>query len=66
MNFYIDKIAKKFHSGIGASRKLKPCVDRNTLFCAYNALVLPHLDYCCEVWDTNVPHFLIVSRNYKI
>ena len=49
---HIDKIAKKVSSGIGAIRKLKPCVDRNTLICAYNALVLPHLDYCCEVWDT--------------
>ena len=33
-------------------RKLKPHVDHNTLICAYNALVLPHFDYCCEVWDT--------------
>jgi hypothetical protein len=47
----IDKIAKKVSSGIGAIRKLKSCVDRNTLICAYNAFVLPHLDYCCEVWD---------------
>ena len=47
-----DKIAKKVSSGIGASRKLKSCVDRNTLICAYNALILPHFDYCCEVWDT--------------
>ncbi len=27
-------------------------MDLNTLICAYNALILPHLDYCCEVWDT--------------
>jgi hypothetical protein len=28
-------------------------VDHNTLICAYNyALILPHLHYCCEVWDT--------------
>ena len=49
---HIDEIAKKISSGIGAIKKLKPCVDHNTLICAYNALVLPHLDYCCEVWDT--------------
>jgi hypothetical protein len=49
---HIDRIAKKVSSGIRAIRKLKPCVDSNTLICAYNALVLPHLDYCCEVWDT--------------
>jgi hypothetical protein len=36
---HIDKIAKKVSSGIGAIRKLKSCVDRNTLICAYNALV---------------------------
>ena len=51
---HIDKIAKKVSSGIGAIGKLKSCVDRNTLICAYNALILPHFDYCtcCEVWDT--------------
>jgi hypothetical protein len=27
-------------------------VDHNTLICASNALILPHLDYCCEIWDT--------------
>ena len=27
-------------------------MDRNTLICAYNALILLHFDYCCEVWDT--------------
>jgi hypothetical protein len=49
---HIDKIAKKISSGIGAIRKLKYCVDHNTLIHAYNALILPHLDYCCDVWDT--------------
>jgi hypothetical protein len=49
---HIDKIAKKIPSGIGAIRKLKSCVDHNTLICAYNALIRPHLDYCCEVWET--------------
>ena len=27
-------------------------MDRNTLICAFNALILPHFDYCCQVWDT--------------
>ena len=27
-------------------------MDHNTLIHAYNALILPHLDYCCDVWDT--------------
>jgi hypothetical protein len=49
---HIDKIAKKIPSAIGAIGKLKSCVDHNTLICAYNALILPHLDYCCEVWET--------------
>ena len=51
-NKHFEVISKKISSGIGAVRKLKPHVDHNTLICAYNALVLPHFDYCCEVWDT--------------
>ncbi len=42
---HIDEIAKKIPSRIGAIRKLKFCVDHNTLICAYNALILPHLDF---------------------
>jgi hypothetical protein len=49
---HIDNISKKIPPGIGAIRKLKSCVDHNTLICAYNALILPHIDYCCKVWDT--------------
>ncbi len=45
-SMHIDKIAKKISSAFGAIRKLKSCVDNNTLICAYNAL-----DYYCEVWD---------------
>ena len=51
-NKHIEEISKNIPSGIGAVRKLKSYVDHNTLICAYNALVLPHFDYCCEVWDT--------------
>ena len=50
-NKHIEVISKKISSGIRAVRKLKPHVDHNTLICAYNALVLPHFDYCCEFWD---------------
>ena len=51
-NKHIEVISKKISSSSGAIRKLKPHVDHNTLICACNALVSPHFDYCCEVWDT--------------
>ena len=48
---HIESIAGKISSGIGAIKKAKEFVDRNTLVLIYNALVQPHFDYCCEVWD---------------
>jgi hypothetical protein len=49
---HIDYIASKVSSGIGALKKLKEfSVDRDTLVLVYNALIQPHFDYCCEVWD---------------
>ena len=51
-NRHIDKVAKKVTSGIGAIRKIRDCVDRDTLISIYNALINPHFDYCSEVWDT--------------
>ena len=48
---HIEFIAGKISSGIGAIKKAKEFVDRNILVLIYNALVQPHFDYCCEVWD---------------
>ena len=36
---------------IGAIRKLKPYVTRETLVSVYCALVQPYFDYCCLVWE---------------
>ena len=49
---HIDQVAKKVTSGIGAIRKIRDLVDRETLISVYNALITPHFDYCSEVWDT--------------
>ena len=49
---HIDKVAKKVTSGIGAIRKFRDLVDRETLISVYNALINPHFDYCSEVWNT--------------
>ena len=49
---HIDELAKKVSSGFGAIKKLKSCVDQNTIICANNALILPHFDYCCKARDT--------------
>ena len=48
---HIEFIVGKISSGIGAIKKAKEFVDRNTLVLIYNALVQPHFDYCCKVWD---------------
>ena len=48
---HLDEICKKVSSGIGAIRKLKPYVTRETLVSVYCALVQPYFDYCCLVWE---------------
>ncbi len=56
-NIYVGKveatknICKKITSGISALRRIKPFVDKDTLISIYNAIVRPHFDYCCEVWN---------------
>ena len=46
-----ENICSKITSGISALRRLKESIDRKTLVSAYNAIVRPYFDYCCEVWD---------------
>ena len=49
---HIENVVKKVTSGIGAMRRIRDFVDRETLSSIYNALIRPHFDYCSEVWDT--------------
>jgi hypothetical protein len=51
-NQHVENVAKKATSGIGAIRRIRDFVDRETLISIYNALVRSHFDYCSEVWDT--------------
>ena len=48
-NKHIENVVKKVTSGIGAMRRIRDFVDRETLSSIYNALIRPHFDYCSEV-----------------
>ena len=49
---HIDKITKKITTGISAVKRLRDFASRNVLVSVYNALIMPHFHYCCEVWDS--------------
>ena len=58
-------VAKKATSGIGAIRRIRDFVDRETLIsmCIVHALGRPHFDYCSEVWGT--PWALVFQLVFK-
>ena len=48
---HIVKLCKKIVSAIGALKRIRPCIPMNTAILVYRALIQPHFDYCCPVWD---------------
>ena len=48
---HIDKISKKIASAIGALKRIRPLITTDTAVQIYRALIQPHFDYCCSVWD---------------
>ncbi len=48
---HIDKISKKIASAIGALKRIRPYITTSTAVQVYQALIQPHFDYCCSVWD---------------
>ena len=65
---HLDEICKKVSSGIGAIRKLKPYVTRETLVSVYCALVQPfnHLITAALYGSQLVLHFRIDFSHSKI
>ena len=48
---HIHKISKKISSAIGALKCTRPFMTCKTAVQVYSALIQPHFDYCCSVWD---------------
>ena len=48
---HVDEICKKASSAIGALKRVQPFIPTDVVVQIYNALILPHFDYCSPVWD---------------
>ena len=48
---HVEEICKKFSSAIGALKRVRPFTSKETAIQIYNALIMPHLDYCSPVWN---------------
>ena len=48
---HVDEISKKVSSAIGALKRVRPFIPTDVAAQIYNALILPHFDYCSPVWD---------------
>ena len=48
---HIGKITKKIASAIGALKRVRSFITTKTAVQIYQALIQPHFDYCCSVWD---------------
>ena len=47
----VEEICKKVSSAIGALKRMWPFISKETAILIYNALIIPHFDYCSPVWD---------------
>ena len=48
---HVEEICKKVSSAIGAIKRVRPFISKGTAIQIYNALIMPHFDYCSPVWD---------------
>ena len=49
---HIDSAVKKASAGLGAIKRVRNLVPRETLITIYKALVQPYFDYCSSVWGS--------------
>ena len=64
---HVDEICRKVSSAIGALKRIRHFISANTALQIYNALILPHFDYCSPVWDCLSGQSTDkLQQNYKI
>ncbi|XP_022803109.1 uncharacterized protein LOC111340515 [Stylophora pistillata] len=48
---HVEEIYKKVSSGIGALKRVRPFISKETAIQIYDALIIPHFDSSSPVWD---------------
>lgn len=55
---HIEKIASKISQKTGVLRRIRQYIDQTTMGMMYNALILPHIDYCCPIWTSTASKYV--------
>ena len=66
---HIKTIKTKVSKAVGAMYRVKDKVNEITLLIIYNTLILPHLQYCCELWGNTYNcriNYLIVLQKQAV
>ena len=53
-------------SAIGALKRVRPFISKETAIQIYNALIMPHFDYCSPVWDCLIGYLSDKLQKYRI
>ena len=48
---HVEEICRKVSLAIGALKRVRPFIPKQTAIQIYNALIVPYFDYCSPVWD---------------
>ena len=54
---HIDSVSKKVSRSLAVLRRISKHLTLKTIMVLYNAVVLPHLDYCLVAWQTVLRSF---------
>ena len=55
---HVEEICKKVSSAISALKRARYFISKETAIQIYNALIMPHFDYCSPVWESFLSGYL--------
>ena len=58
---HVQETCKKTSSAIGALKRVRPFIPKETAIQIYNALIVPYIDYCSPVWDCLSGYLIIFN-----
>ena len=50
---HTSTVIRKLNACLGATRRARPFLNKNALFCIYYSLMQTHIQYCCTTWASS-------------